>query len=349
MTFLAALAAALALACGCRRAPREPQLLYFNADHALSIRYPSNWTTDQAEQDGVWYRYFLAPPAGSQRKPAVSVTLLVSALGGSLDAYAQTYVAGNTLTATRDETRPAMHGKSWSFDSRDGSLRHSLLLLREDEPHAPAGAAPTPARVYGLYAQGETAWFEQQRALLEAMSRSLTLERAEHYRVVRDERFGWSLRVPPSWRETRHFSSGDTMLMQFTSPPLAADRSGQTVHASLTLSAEALPSGGSLDSFYASSRQRLGDAHQLLTHGAWGAGYVDSMRAETPLSASRQRRYYAVAGRHAYTLAFEARDDTFYRVARWCDLIAGTFLADGQPSAPAPPAGEPAAAGGGTP
>jgi len=96
-----------------------------------------------------------------------------------------------------------------------------------------------------------------------------------------------------------------------------------------------LPAGGTLDSFYAGSRQRLGEAHQLLTHARWGAGYADSMRAETPLSASRQRRYYLAAGRRAYTLAFEARDDTFYRIARWCDLIAGTFHADGEASAPA--------------
>jgi hypothetical protein len=309
------------------------------ADHALSIRYPSNWTTDQAEQDGVWYRYFLAPPGEPQRKPAVSVTLLVSPLRGSLDEYAQSYIAGNTLTATRDETRPAAYGRSWAFDSRDGSLRHALLLLREDAPTERAGGA-TP-RVYGLYAQGETASFEGRRALLEAMAASLTLERAAFYTAVRDERFGWSLRVPPSWRETRHFSRGETTLMQFASPVLAVDRNGQTVQASLTVSVEPLPAGGTLDSFYAAARERLGSAHQVLAHGPWGAGYVDSLRAETPVSASRQRRYYRVAGRRAYTLSFEARDDAFHRIARWCDLIASTFHADGEPSAPASPAARP--------
>ena len=51
-------------------------MTYFNGDHGVSLRHPASWRTDQAEQDGVWYRYFLAPPAGPQNRPPVSVTLL---------------------------------------------------------------------------------------------------------------------------------------------------------------------------------------------------------------------------------------------------------------------------------
>jgi len=32
-----------------------------------------------------------------------------------------------------------------------------------------------------------------------------------------------------------------------------------------------------------------------------------------------------VEGRRGYSLAFEARDDVYHRVARWYDVIASTF------------------------
>jgi hypothetical protein len=111
--------------------PAETFVTYFSGDHGLSIRYPGSWKTEQAEQDGVWYRYFLGPPAGPQRKPVVSATLLVGALGGSLEDYAQTYLAGNTLASSREESRGEARGKSYFFSSADGSTRHRLLLLEQ--------------------------------------------------------------------------------------------------------------------------------------------------------------------------------------------------------------------------
>lgn len=336
MKSAAALAAALALTCACSKPPSEPRLTWFNGEHAVSIRYPSNWTTEQDERDGVWYRYFQAPPSGAARAGPLTATLFVSPLSTSLDEYAQSYVAGKTVTHSAPDARTAAHGQSWSFDGPDGQ-RHFLLLLFEDTPAGgPSGPPAAAPRVYGFHAQGATADFEQQRPLIEAMAASLTLEHPRHYRELGDESFHWSLRVPASWPETRHFSGSGNMLMQFTSPALAADRNGRTVHASLTVSVEELPAGGDLDSFYKTARERLGDAHKVVTHARWGRGYADSLRLETSVSASRQRRYYAASERYGYTLSFEARDDAFFRVARWCDLIAGTLQVDGTPAGPGP-------------
>ena len=80
------MAAALALAAGgCKKsAPAETLITYYNAEHALSVRYPSSWTTDQARQGDVWYRYFQSPPAGEDRKPEVTVTLVTSVTGAGL-------------------------------------------------------------------------------------------------------------------------------------------------------------------------------------------------------------------------------------------------------------------------
>ena len=300
-------------AAACRGTRREPLVTYFNADHGLSVRYPADWKSDEAEQDGMWYRYFLGPPTGPQRKPAVSVTLLAGPLAMKLEDYAQTYLAGNTVASSRDETRGDARGKSYMFASPDGATRHSLLLLEE------AGM------VYGLYGQGEAQPFERQFPVLDEMARSLTLERPASYPEVRDDAFAFAFRLPPSWRETRRFSGGGTLLMQFASPPMAADKNGQTVHGSLTLTVEPTPADGGLATFYKAARDKQGEAFGVVSHAPWKDGYLDVLHTETPVAESRVRRYYRVAGGRGYALTFEAREDMYPRVYRWCDVIADTL------------------------
>src|SRR6185295_1887257 len=135
-------------AAACRGTRREPLVTYFNADHGLSVRYPADWKSDEAEQDGMWYRYFLAPPTGPQRKPAVSVTLVAGPLGVALDQYAQSYLAGNTVQSSRGETRPGARGKYQLFASPDGKTRFALLLIEEsadERTGLPATPAPRPS------------------------------------------------------------------------------------------------------------------------------------------------------------------------------------------------------------
>jgi hypothetical protein len=297
---------------GCRGSSREPFVTYFNGEHGLSLRYPGSWKTEQAEQDGIWYRYFLAPPAGTSRKPAVSVTLLAGPLGGSLEEYAQVYLAGNTVLSSHDEQRQGARGKSYLFGSPDRAMRHSLLLLQED------------GRVYGLYAQAEAALFDRHRPELDEMAKSLSLERAATYPEERNDKAGFSIRIPPSWRSARSFSGGGTFLTQFTSPPIGVDKD-QTIHASLTVTVEPIPTSGDFESFYAAAREKQGDVFQLLSHADWRSGYVDMLRTETPINVTRLKRFYCADKGRGYTLSFETRDDVYVRVARWYDMIAATL------------------------
>jgi hypothetical protein len=310
------LASALLLlpaAAACRGAAREPLLTYFNGNHMLSMQYPASWRSEEAVQEGFWYRYFLAPPAGDKRKPAVSVTLLVGALGGSVEDYAQSYLAGNTVQKTADAARGASRGKTYLFQSPDAAIRYSLMLLKEGD------------RVYGLYAQGEPPHFERYQPLLEEMQKSLTLERPASYPEQRNERFAFALRLPPSWKETRQFSGAGSLLLQYRSPALAADRDRDPVHASLTLSVEPIPDKGGVREYYDATRSKLGESYQLLSHNKWKDGYADVMRTETPVTTSRVKRFYRADSGRGYSMTFEARDDVFGRVSRWSDVIAETL------------------------
>ena len=97
------------------------------------------------------------------------------------------------------------------------------------------------------------------------------------------------------------------------------------MHASLTMTVETLPDGEGLESYYESTRARLGDNLRVLEHTEWGDGYMDVMRTETSLAISYIKRFYRVAGDRGVSLAFEGRDDVFWRVDSWADLIASTL------------------------
>jgi hypothetical protein len=362
----------VAVAAGCSGRSNEPLLTYFNPEHALTLHYPSSWKTEQAQQDGVWYRYFLAPPAGPERRPAVSVTLIAGPLGVGVDQYAQTYLAGNTVQSSRDEARPGARGKDYLFASPDGKTRFALLLLEESvqartglpptptprpapsaSPATPGKASvtvrpsPTPiatpvpppavpavsAYVYGLYAQGEAGAFDSQLPVVEEMMRSLTLERPAQYPEVKNDKFGFALRVPPPWRQARSFSSGNTFLQQYTSPAFGADKR-QTVHASLTLTVEPAAGDGTVDAYYKANMDKAGDTVSVLSHTPWRGGYVDVLHSETPVAVTRAKRFFRAADGRGYTLACDARDDIYPKVSRWCDMIAATLRIGPEVQAP---------------
>lgn len=256
----------------------------------------------------------MAPPeAGSPSAASVSVTVLVGRLAGTLQEYAQVYLADKTLTSSQPDSRQGAPGMSYSYGSAGGQKRHRLLLVED------AG------NVYGLYAEGDARRFEREEPVLDAMFASFALERPAAYAEHHDEPGGFAIRLPPSWTSGRSLSSGGRRVVQFLSPPLRADRPGQTVHASLTVSVEPLEGAGDIDAYYAATRQLLGGSFQLLDHSKWKGGYADVMRTETPMAASRSRRYYRVSDRRGYALAFEAREDVFQDVVAWFELIAWTF------------------------
>jgi hypothetical protein len=199
------------------------------------------------------------------------------------------------------------------FASPDGSTRHSLLLLQEKE------------RVYGLFSQGEASLFARHWPILEEMAKSFRLERVADYPEQVNTDFAFSVRLPPSWRQSRHFGGGGTLLLQYTSPALAMDKDRQTVHAALTLTVEPIGGDGSFETFYDRSRQKLGSNFQILSHEAWRGGWADVMRTETPLAVSRVKRFYRAGEGRGYSLAFEAREDVYPRVWRWYDMIASSL------------------------
>jgi hypothetical protein len=331
----------MALALAACSGTKETFVTYFNGDHGLSVRYPSSWRTDQAEQGGIWYRYFLAPPAGPQNRAPVSVTLLAGTTGASVDEYAQSYLAGHTVGASQAEERQGIPGKSWVFASADGGTRYRLLLLAHD------------GRVAGLYAQGDAVAVEKSAAILDDMWSSLTVERPDRYPVREWKAFATSLGVPESWRQTQEFSGRGTLLVQYASPALGVEKR-QTIHAALSVTLEPLPPGTGLREYYDATRLKLGENFQVNSHQAFRGGFVDIMKTETPLAVSYIKRYYFAEAGRACSLAFEAREDVFPRAARWADYIASTLRLGGQPvgsrpAAPpavfvAPPAAVPAAA-----
>ena len=199
------------------------------------------------------------------------------------------------------------------YATTDGATRYRLLLLRLGD------------KVIGLYAQGDAAAFERQAAAIEEIWSSLTLERPERYPRSEFKEQRASLGIPESWRETRKFSGGGTLVVQYVSPPLAADKGHGTVHASLSLTFESAGEEGGLEPYYWGTRKKLGDNFQVVNHSSFKGGYVDVMKTETPMAVSYIKRYYFADGARGCSLSFEAREDVFPRASRWADYIASTL------------------------
>ena len=303
----------------CRSGERT-LVTYFSNTHGLSLKHPSDWKSEEKEQDGVWYRYFVAP--GKDGRPSnLSATLFVAPFTEDLDGYARTYTAGQPAAASSD-ARPGLRGRAYAFDSKDRSTRHLLLVLAPDAAGASTVQAPA---VFGLHFQGEPGAFQGERRTIDAMAASLSLERAVLYPDHLNPAYGFALRVPTSWTSERTLSGGDSYLGQYRSPALSADSKGRTSHASLTMAVQKAPGDGSLDAYYRSIRDGMGDAFPVLSHEAWKGGYADLMRTETQVSESRIKRYYRVAGGRGYSLTCEAQEDVFTGMDRWCDIIASSL------------------------
>jgi len=285
---------------------------FFHPEWAFSFRYPPRWKAERARQDGVAYLYFQSPPSETAVTGAVSLTVIGQPLGEeqSLQSFAAYYLDGSDASPQAVE-RPGAD-RALEAGWGDAETRHRLLLVEEQ------------GHVFGLHASGEATRFGELEPEVEEMLSSFSLERPALYTAEGDDRFGYELRVPPSWERSRRFTSGDQLFVQYRSPAISVDPQQQTVHAALTLSVEPAPEGG-LDAYYEAARLRLGDAQPVISHVEWRGGYVDVMRAESAMTVSRVRRFYFAAGGRGYSLSCEAREDVQQRVFRWCDLIASTL------------------------
>jgi hypothetical protein len=305
--------ALLAAAAGaCRGGGGGPLVTYFHAENALSLRYPASWTAHLAEQGTVRYRYFRAPDEAGKAS-SVTVTLVSQALTGALDEYARELLAGLSVQDTRDEARGAAKGRRWRAQSADGARRHSLLLLQED------------GRAFGLHAQGDAAAFASALPGLETIEGSFGVERPDTWADQPNTDYAFALRLPDSWTRTRSLAGNGSYLTQYLSPPVGVDPGGQTVHVNLTVTVEPAPGDGTPAAARLATRTKLGDAFRLTGEAPWRDGLQDVFLVETPVAVSRTKRFYRTAGGRAYGLAFEAREDVFPRVARWCDLVASTL------------------------
>lgn len=309
-------AATISAACG---RDSEPFLTYFSNRHAVSLAYPASWNASQDEKDGVWYRTFQAPSKDGGAS-GLSVTLSVGPFTEELDFYARAHAKGAALTSSVSAGRPGLRGREYSYQDSDGTAHQVLLFVPE-----PSSADPAQTRVvFGLEARRARSSPGDEQRTINRILQSFRLERADLYAERAMASYAFALRVPASWTAERTLSREGTLLAQYRSPPLVADRR-QTAHASLTLAIQNAPGDGSLEAYYKSIRDTMGDAFPVLSHEAWRGGYADEMRTETTVTESRIKRYYRVAAGRGYSLTCEAREDVFAKMSAWCDIIASSL------------------------
>ena len=128
---------------------RDVRDLFQRRPRRCRVQYPASWRTDEAEQDGMWYRYFLAPPAGAQNRARRfrHAPGRAAARRASRSTRRAIWPA-TTVSATRPRSAQGVRASPGCSPPGDGKTRYRLLLLA-------AGG-----RVAGLYAQGDAVAFE---------------------------------------------------------------------------------------------------------------------------------------------------------------------------------------------
>ena len=180
---------------------------------------------------------------------------------------------GSRPPAPKSGRAPA--GSAYAFASADGAMRYSLLLLAEGD------------KVYGLYAQGEAAGFERHAGCRRGDGEEPHPGAARVLRArERSRRSASRCGCPPRGGRRGGSRAAAPCSCSTRARPSLADRGGQTAHASLTLTVEPLGVGRALEPFYQSSRPKLGDAFQVLSHGPLGR---ERLRGRDALRDARSR------------------------------------------------------------
>lgn len=315
---LRALLAGAALLLGNCSRP-DPLLSFLDAESSMSFTHPPRWSVAFADQNGMRYRYLTAPKVDND-KEALSITLIPSTEGATVDAVAHAYLAG----ASEVTQSPGSSGATeWSFKDSSGVLSRLRLV-----------PAPVAGQYFGAWVRGPESAFIRYKDRLATLLSSLRVEDVAQWKE--DKFAGMTARVPRTWTSLSRLSNQTNGSMQFKSLPLGVDKGTDTVHGFITISKEPVPAPGDLAAFNKLIKDRASDTVSLVEHKPWPAiaegqqptGFMDFLRSGNTMTTTRIRRWITVKNGVGLTFACEARVDVYDRLDPWCRRMADTVRLD---------------------
>ena len=301
--------------------PKVPITVY-SRELDISLPVPQGWSSQAGDQAGFHMLVFTGPSVDVPDRPGIRVQVMAGAMpeGARIDELARRYTAQKKVIREQGYSLHGEAGKTWFFVSGDGAEKGRLML------------APVEGTLYGLYAYGEAGTVDAQERSLDAMWQGYSIEKAKFFESYQRPDFGLFLKHPGSWKRTGFVSEpGQSLFVSFRSPPLAVERDGTSVHATLEVTVRAVPADTTLESFYAERSDALGDNYRLLRHAVIedGKGISDLYHIETQLADYFERTIYHVSGGMSYIFKFNTRNQVYKEIEGWIDEIASTFETSG--------------------
>jgi hypothetical protein len=208
-------------------------------------------------------------------------------------------------------------GKIWGYVSKDGDEQSRLALADVD------------GTLYGLFVRGEARTVDSYREALDRMFREFSLEAAKYFAVFEAPGGDVVIRHPRNWERTQTIAdAGESLFVAFRSPPLAVEKDGTTVHATLEVTVHRVGPDMTVERFYDERTEELGDTYRLLEHKTLeGYSAISALyHVETQLAEYLERTVYAVRDGKSFIFKFNCRKQVYRAIEPWIDEIVKGFF-----------------------
>jgi hypothetical protein len=236
---------------------------------------------------------------------------------GPLDQIATRYRRELRLESEGAYQLAGKEGKSYWFVSEDREEVSRLALVEVD------------GTLYGLFARGEAPTMEAYREALDHTWAELSLEKSKYFEVYEAPGGDVVIKHPKRWERTQTITNpGESLFIAFLSPPLAVEKDGTTVHATLEVTVNQAAPDFTVEQFYAERTEKLGDNYRLLKHEPLeGLPAISALyHVETQLAEYLERTVYAVRDGKSYIYKFNCRNQVYRAIEPWINEIVKSFF-----------------------
>ena len=291
---------------------------------ALEVSFPlaQGWTADAAiEQAGFHMQSFTGRSVDVPERPGIRLQILAGPMpDGPLDEVSERFRRELEQERVENFALGTFVGKTWHYVSEDDEERARLMLVDVED------------RLYGLFLRGEARTLEAYDGAIERLWSEFAIEQGPYFDVYQAPGGDISIRHPKSWARTQAVAqSGESLFVGFRSTPLAVEKDGTTVHATLEVTVRRVPDETTVESFYAQRSEELGDNYRLLSHRSLDElGAVSVLyHVQTQLADYLERTIYYVSGGKSFICKFNARNQVYHAIEPWVDeIIASSFGVD---------------------
>ena len=319
----AGLVLAAVLAVGCPDSGRLRLITVYVPDIAVSLPLPQGWSSASSQQGGYQMTTFAGPSVDVPERDGVQVQVMAGPAppGQTLREIADQFYIGDQIVLSEEPFRIGSdEGLLWTFEWERRPQAGRLLLLETD------------GVLYGVFATGEARSILAYGPTLDRMYDGFSIESAGYFDTYEDPDFDLALRYPQSWTRS-HFlrEPGETLFVGFRSGPLAVDDDGATVHAILEVTVSNAEPGVTLESFYSTAAENLGENYRMLRHDILedGRGIAVLYSVETQLADYLEWVIYNMVDDRTYLYRFHCRNRLYRAIQPWLAEIATQFARSG--------------------